>query len=213
MQVSAISGYTNQRVNNNIQFQGKKDKREINTPPHSNPFKAIPLAVLLAMSPLNIQPASAQKESAEVTTELMAKKDSVIEILHVKDACFKRSGNEDVVVEAINRDKSEPGIDCIRLVIKGYDGSDNDMLIYPKSLVKYVVETIHDNSKKPEFKVYGLITGACFMRTPSGEYKQKEDFGFMITNSFYRDLQEFLGESIDYSTVLRKKDLSDKNKK
>ena len=146
MRVSAINSYVNQQRCDNIQFQSKKDKREINTPPHSNPLKAIPLAVLLAMSPLNIQPASAQKASAEVTTELMAKKDNVIEILHVKDACFKSSGNEDVVVEAINRDKSEPGIDCIRLVINGYDGSDNDMIIYPKSLITYLVETTPDDS-------------------------------------------------------------------
>ncbi len=209
MRISAINSYVNQQRYDNIQFLSKKDKREINTPPHSNSFKAIPLAVLLAMSPLNIQPASAQKESAEVTTELMAKKDNVIEILHVKDACFKRSGNEDVVVEAINRDKSEPGIDCIRLVIKGDNGSDNDMVIYLKSLITYLVETTPDDSPKHEFECYGIVTGACFIRTSNGEYKQKEDFGFMITNSFYRDLKEFLGESIDYSSKMI---LSKKNK-
>ena len=203
MRISAINSYVNQKRYDNIQFQGKKDKREINTPPHSNPFKAIPLAVLLAMSPLTVPPASAQKASAEITTELMAKNDNVIEILRVKDAYQRDEGNRDVVVEAINRDKSEPGIDCLRLVVKGYDGSDDDMVIYPKKLICFVLETTPDNSAKHKFEIFDIIKGTCFRRTPAGTYKQQEDFGFAITESFKNDLKEFLGESIDYSTVAK----------
>ena len=203
MRISAINSYVNQKRYDNIQFQGKKDKREINTPPHSNPFKAIPLAVLLAMSPLNIQPASAQKESAEITTELMAKNDNVIEILRVKDAYQRDEGNRDVVVEAINRDKSNPGIDCLRLVVKGYDGSDDDMVIYPKKIISFILETTPDNSAKRKFEIFDIIKGTCFRRTPAGTYKQQEDFGFTITESFKNDLKEYLGESIDYNMVAK----------
>lgn len=227
MQVSAISGYTNQRVNNNIQFQGKKERQEINTPSHSNPFKAIPLAVLLAMSPLNIQPVNAQNTtSSSVTTETQHKPLVVIATYNYENAT-PRTRPEPCYMEFLGRDIDGDDFEILRLNFSQkranyvHDSITNepipidfnhmttlDLTTLEKRTVTYLKA---DGSKKVEIE-YFAGGPAVVYDTPGVYHATKEPvkrkpiassfnyYSKRITEDFYNVLKDTMGDEVAYKT-------------
>ena len=75
MKVNAINSYKF----NNVHFEGKKSKQDNRIMNTTTPIKAVPVIVLMAMSPLNAPLMNAKPVvSAEPQTEISAKQEKVV---------------------------------------------------------------------------------------------------------------------------------------
>lgn len=226
MRISAINSYVNQQRYDNIQFQSKKDKREINTPPHSNLFKAIPLAVLLAMSPLNIQPANAQNTTSSVTTETQHKPLVVIATYNYENAT-PRTRPEPCYMEFIGRDINGDDFEILRLNFSQkranyvHDSITNDPIpidfnhMTTLDLTTLEIRTVtylkDDGSKKVEIE-YFAGGPAVVYDTPGVYHATKEPvkrkpiasyfnyYSKRITEDFYNVLKDTMGDEVAYKT-------------
>ena len=225
MQVSAISGYTNQRVNNNIQFQGKKDKREINTPPHSNPLKAIPLAVLLAMSPLNIQPASAQNTTSSTVTAETQHKPLVVIATYNYENATPRTRPEPCYMEFMGRDINGDDFELLRLNFSqkraNYIDTEKQKsvpfdyehitTIDLQKLEKQTVNYINPDGSKRETVIEYYAGGPAIVYDTPGVYHATKEpvdrkpkisgfnyYAKWITEDFYNILKNAMGDEVEY---------------
>lgn len=232
MRISAINSYVNQKRYDNIQFQGKKDKREINTPSHSNPLKAIPLAVLLAMSPLNIQPVSAQNTtSSSVTTETQHKPLKVIATYNYEKST-PRKDSEPCYMEFLGRDIDGDDFEILRLNFSQkranyvHDSITNEpipidfnhmtTLDLTTLEIRIVTYLKADGSKKVEIE-YFAGGPAVVYDTPGVYHATKEPvkrkpipsyfnyYSRRITEDFYNVLKDTMGDEVLYKNTTRER--------
>ena len=99
MKVNAING-----INQSVSFEKRSKRADKAQAQHqTNPMKAVPLAVLIAMSPLNApaQNASAQTSSATKTEQVAQPAEKVLQALKIENAS-PRFG--DCILELVSTD-------------------------------------------------------------------------------------------------------------
>ena len=187
MKVEAIKGYKF----NNIDFAGKKQKKQ--TQPHvTSPMKAVPVIVLMAMSPINAPLTSAHPiASASPQTEVVANKDKVIQALEIKNASPNYG---DCILELISTDGDDSRAEKVALSFK--DESDY-MEDHYANIYDLQGLCIYQNG----FGVSG--TGKCqsFYYDNYGDVKHqrasvKEKVTVEISEQFFNFLYQNFGKSL-----------------
>lgn len=190
MKINAVENY---KVVN-THFEGKKNNKEIQKPVHSaSPIKAIPVAVLIAMSPLNAPPANAQQANKTSRMEILENNEKVLLSEVVQEAFPDGTSCR---VDAISTDGNDSDFECIRLAkTEQTKYGLKETMLYPARLDTYYITDSYSGSLiESGFCVYGK----GIIKDINGT-KESDNEKFVIRENFYNDLKDLLGNSVEYT--------------
>lgn len=209
MKVSAVNSH---RLNS-LHFEGKKAK-EVQKPVHSsNPIKAIPVAVLIAMSPLNAPLMNAKPVvSAEPQTEISAKQEKVVATAEYPNATPDKDMG--CTIYFISNDGDDNSAEKVQMVFNIKDNLyDNKKLAAVRSETKVVEMKTIRKRHILNISEGGVAThmDAYFLEGPgynivsisklngeivSRKTDMKDNQIISITKQFYEDLKGLSDDSL-----------------
>lgn len=210
MKVNAINSYKF----NNVHFEGKKSKQDNRIMNTTTPIKAVPVIVLMAMSPLNAPLMNAKPVvSAEPQTEISAKQDKVV----ASEQYFGATPSKDTrcTINYISNDGQDDSIERVQLVFdRKTDSYNKQNEIYQSSyimdvvnmnaLLKRTIKTIGSDKKITTENFYFVSGNGTKIvkvkdlngKTLSSKIDEKNNLQVEITENFYNDLKSISDESI-----------------
>ena len=212
MKISAINGLTNSYIN----FEGKKrDTQEIQKPVHSSsPLKAIPLAALIAMSPLNAPGLNAQQAVIVQTTQ----QNKILGSAQYENAT--PYNNYNCTLRYISNDNDDSTVEKIQFIfdktvkqVKKHDRKEElyayrylSNIIDFSTLKKINITTIDDEGNikySAKYYVEGPGTKYTVVKDLQGDvvsrnYHSEKNIKMEITKNFFEDLKSVIDKSINY---------------
>ena len=176
-----------------LKFEGKKDKAIQKSVHSSSPIKAIPLAALIAMSPLNATMTNAQQTNKTPRTELLKNNEKVL-LSEVVNEAFPNGTS--CRVDAISTDGNDSDFEFIRLVkTEQTKYGLKETMIYPARLDTYYITDSYSGSLiESGFCVYGK----GIIKDINGT-KESDNEMFVISENLYNNLKDLLGSSVEYT--------------
>lgn len=210
MKVNSVTGY---KFNNNVDFTGKKSKTQ-QTQHTTNPMKAVPVIVLMAMSPLNAPVTNARPvASAQPQTEVVSKQRKVIASDNYPNPA--PDDNVKCIINYISDDGDDDSIEKLQLVFSEMTNIRNKQnelshrlsivnAIDMSTLIKRIVKTVAEDGSVTKQNVYYVAgPGTKIVKSidldgniMSRKSDEKDDLKVEITEQFYNDLKSVSDESI-----------------
>lgn len=166
-------------------------KKTNNTPRHTGSLNAIPLAALIAMSPLTTATTNAEnsKEIQQKIELFESPKNKVLETLKVDNAMWN---GKSCYLDAISNDGNDTDYEIVRLRRRiKIDGEEFESIIEPRQLVERYDENNDD------FLIY-FVNGPSILKDKNNKSIYNDKSGWHITQEFYEDLKELFGDKIEY---------------
>ncbi len=209
MKVNAINSYKF----NNVHFEGKKSKQDNRIMNTTTPIKAVPVIVLMAMSPLNAPLMNAKPVvSAEPQTEISAKQEKVVATAEYPNATPNK--NMGCTIYFISNDGDDNSAEKVQMVFNIKDNLyDNKKLAAVRSETKVVemktirkrhilniseggVET-HMDAYFLEGPGYNIVSISKLNgEIVSRKTDMKDNQMISITKQFYEDLKGLSDDSL-----------------
>lgn len=209
MKISAINNYQFY----NVKFEGKKNNYEQKPMHTSNTLKAIPLAVLLAMSPLNMPVVKAQNGTPQIdNTEANEK------IVDITDYGFGTKNGDPCQIKLISTDDDDESIEKIQLEFPKFaykrmniDGNPINAKQYSctnlkvNSLKKMIIEYQNSNgSRNQDFELYAEGTANLYtspwVNEKTNETVSEEGARNIEKTNFYIAISKELFDELNYLT-------------
>ncbi len=207
MAVSPISSVSFRGNYNQVNFEGKKDKREqYHTSSFTNTLKSIPLAVAIAMSPLVTQAQAPQEKNVlEVPVDTRG-----IEPSNRNDYC---------AVRFISNDGNDENVEVVRLVysspyrgrLKGYEGRVECKYTNTLDVNTLELRNVTNKSGTETWQEYYAWGPAKITRSmvklPDGtwtgkaEIRRVDELKVQISNEVYDYLKEIMGNGAEYKST------------
>lgn len=166
-------------------------KKTNNTPKYIGSLKAIPLAALIAMSPLTTSTINSEnsKEIQQKIELFESPKNKVVETLKIDNAMWN---GKSCYLDAISNDGNDTDYEIVRLRRRiKIDGEKFESIIEPKQLVK------HYDENSDVFLIY-FVKGPSILKDKNNKSIYNDKSGWQITLEFYEDLKELFGDKIEY---------------
>ena len=192
MKISAINGFRS-----DVTFEKKPNKESIVVSrPQTSSLKAIPLAVLIAMSPLNAVQAQNKAEntnSATKTEQVKSPEEKVLQAFRIIDAS-PRYG--DCIMELVSTDGDDEFSEKVTLTFERPNPNalstvnDNEVLKIEelKNLARYNDKYVVEGKGKINNYIYKLYSGEHIFT--------KEENIDLISKEISKDFYEFLYENL-----------------
>lgn len=212
MKISAINGYSF----NNANFEARR-RKEVDAPVHKvNPAKAIPLALLIAMSPVNAQVPTGPR-TAYVTEQMMQEENETVAQNYVKKATpegfparidvYCPDGSSKKLVVSFPKKISSYAIDKDGNIVDAY--RIREITITPEALSCYKSTRNFRDGKEVIEKYYVTGSGTEYTDVPQAAdssvilkdgtrpiNSKVEHFRYEISEDLYKMIKNMIGDKI-----------------